>query len=192
MTRLLFATGNKNKVFEIRKLLLDLPFEIVTMGEIGFHEDIPETGSTLQENAILKAQYLFDKTGENVIAEDTGLEVLSLNGDPGVRTARYAGEDRDTIANMDLLLSNLGGFVDRSAQFHTVMALILDGTIHTFDGVVKGRIALNKAGLDGFGYDPIFIPENYEITFAEMDIDKKSSMSHRGRALDKMIKFLNK
>lgn len=191
MKRLLFATGNPNKVIEIRRLMKDLAIQIVTMSEVGFNEDIPETGHTLKENAILKAKYLFDKTGENVIAEDTGLEVNAMEGKPGVHTARFAGEAKDPVANMDLLLDKLSNCDDRRAQFHTVIALILDGKLHTFDGIVKGEIGRKKTGTDGFGYDPIFIPEGYSESFAEMDIDLKSSMSHRGRALEKMLKFLN-
>jgi XTP/dITP diphosphohydrolase len=191
MKKLLFATGNKNKVIEIRDLLKDLPYEVITMGEIGFTEDIPETGDTLQENAILKAQYLFSKTKQNVIAEDTGLEVDILDGAPGVYTARYGGEKKDPIANMNLLIENLSKKTNRAAQFRTVIALILEGKMHTFEGIVRGTIALQKSGAQGFGYDPIFIPEDYSKTFAEMGLDIKSTISHRARAMQKMIQFLD-
>jgi XTP/dITP diphosphohydrolase len=190
MKKLLFATGNKNKVKEIKALISNLPYEITTMGEIGFHEDIPETGKTLAENAILKAKYLYEKTSKNIIAEDTGLEVDSLGGAPGVHTARYAGDKKDPNANMDLLLENLNKVSDRSAQFRTVIALILDGQLHTFEGIARGEIASKKSGEDGFGYDPIFIPHGFNITFAEMDLRAKSAISHRARAMKKMLEFL--
>ena len=192
MEKLLFATGNKNKVIEIKALLDGLPYEIVSMDEIGFTEDIPETGKDLMENAIIKAQYLFDKTKKNIIAEDTGLEVSALNGAPGVHTARYAGDAKDSTANMNLLLENLIEKEDRSAQFHTVIALIINGELYTFDGISKGEIAKNLSGSEGFGYDPIFIPEGFSTTFAEMSLAEKSKISHRGRALSKMIEFLKK
>ncbi|GLR17365.1 RdgB/HAM1 family non-canonical purine NTP pyrophosphatase [Portibacter lacus] len=192
MEKLLFATGNKNKVIEIKALLDGLPYEIVSMAEIGFTEDIPETGKDLKENAIIKAQYLFDKTKKNIIAEDTGLEVSALNGAPGVHTARYAGDAKDSTANMNLLLENLIEQEDRSAQFHTVIALIINGELYTFDGISKGEIAKNLSGSKGFGYDPIFIPEGFSTTFAEMSLAEKSKISHRGRALSKMIEFLKK
>lgn len=189
-TNLVFATGNINKVLEIRALLEGLPYEVTTMGEIGFTEDIPETGKTLSENAIIKAKYMFEKTGHNIIAEDTGLIVDALNGNPGVHTARYAGEEKDPDKNMALLLLNLEGSADRSARFHTVIALILDGEVDTFDGISEGEIAMQKAGSKGFGYDPIFVPKNHTVTFAEMDMKTKSKLSHRGRALENMLAFL--
>lgn len=191
MKKILFATGNENKVKEIRSLISDLPYQIITMGQIGFHEDIPETGKTLKENAILKAKYLYAKTNENTIAEDTGLEVDSLEAAPGVFTARYAGENKDPHANMDLLLKNIKGIPDRSAQFRTVIALILEGELYTFEGIARGSIAFRKIGKAGFAYDPIFIPEGYDITFAQMDLSTKSTISHRGRAMKKMLEFLN-
>ena len=188
--KLLFATGNINKVKELKSRLESLPFDVLTMREAGFLEDIPETGSTLIENSILKAQYLFTKTGENVLAEDTGLEVDALNGAPGVHTARYAGEKRDPDQNMRLLLQNLKGNRQRSARFHTVITLILSGKQFTFDGYSEGAIAEEKSGQKGFGYDPIFIPENFTETFAEMSMEEKSKISHRSRAFDKMETFL--
>lgn len=187
---LLFATANANKVKEVKALLKDLPIDIVTMAEIGFTEEIPETGETLKENAILKAQYLFEKTGQNIIAEDTGLEVEALNGAPGVHTARYAGDAKNPSANMDLLLNNLKTKSNRSARFHTVMALILDGSLFTFDGFAYGEISSIRQGEEGFGYDPVFIPEGYDITFAEMTIEEKSQLSHRANALNQMLTFL--
>lgn len=188
--KLLFATGNINKVRELRSRLENLPFDVLTMREAGFKEDIPETGSTLLENSILKAQYLYSKTGENVLAEDTGLEVDALNGAPGVHTARYAGEKRDPDQNMNLLLKNLEAKNNRSARFHTVITLIISGKQFTFNGYSEGAIGLKKSGQKGFGYDPIFIPKNYRETFAEMSMDEKSKISHRSRAFDKMELFL--
>lgn len=188
---LLFATGNKNKVLEINQLLNKLPYHIITMKEAGFEEDIPETGSTLKENAIIKAQYLHEKTHKNVIAEDTGLEVDALDGAPGVHTARYAGDSKDPNENMDLLLTNLDGIMNRKARFHTVVALILDDKLYTFEGFAEGNIGLAKSGAKGFGYDPIFIPEGHERTFAEMSMEMKAEISHRGKAVRKLVEFLD-
>ncbi|WP_235296246.1 RdgB/HAM1 family non-canonical purine NTP pyrophosphatase [Portibacter marinus] len=187
---LLFATGNKNKVKEIRAMLSNLPYHIVTMAEVGFYEEIPETGKTLEENAILKAKYLHHRTGKAVISEDTGLEVDALNGNPGVHTARYAGDSRDANQNMDLLLYHLKSCENRNAQFRTVIALIDKGSVKTFEGIVRGYIANEKSGDKGFGYDPIFIPEGFEDTFGQMDMELKSTMSHRSRALRKLIEHL--
>jgi len=189
---LLFATSNPNKVLEIRQLLGDSPIEIVTMAELGYTEEIPETGNTLEQNALLKAEYLYEKTGRSVISEDTGLEVDALNGEPGVRTARYAGDLKDTNANMELLLENLSGARNRNAQFRTVIALITADKRLTFEGIVRGIITNELSGTKGFGYDPVFIPEGFKESFAEMDMDQKSSISHRGRALTKLINFLKK
>lgn len=188
--KLIFATSNENKVKEVEKLLENLNFHIQTMSEIGFTDEIPETGSTLEENSALKAQYLFDKTGLNIIAEDTGLEVKALNGDPGVYTARYAGKEKDPNQNMDLLLSNLKEKKDRSARFRTVFTLIMDGKLKSFEGISNGEIALEKKGKSGFGYDPIFIPEGYSTTFAEMSMDDKNKVSHRKRAFAKVQEYL--
>ena len=189
---LLFATSNPNKVLEIRQLLGDSPIEIVTMAELGYTEEIPETGNTLEQNALLKAEYLYEKAGRSVISEDTGLEVDALNGEPGVRTARYAGDLKDTNANMELLLENLSGARNRNAQFRTVIALITADKRLTFEGIVRGIITNELSGTKGFGYDPVFIPEGFKESFAEMDMDQKSSISHRGRALTKLINFLKK
>ncbi len=192
ITNLLFATGNQNKVKEIRTLIKDLPYSIQTMGEIGFEEDIPETGKTLLENAIIKAEYLYEKTNSNVIAEDTGLEVDALGGKPGVYSARFAGEDNNAEKNMDLLLEKLGASANRKAKFHTVIALILDGELFTFQGKVNGTIQNKKTGFQGFGYDPLFVPKNETRSFAEMSIEEKSKISHRARAFKKMVDFLTK
>ncbi len=189
-TRLLFATGNPNKVIEIKDLVKDLHYDIVSMGEIGFKEDIPETGLTLKENALLKAAYLHEKTNMNVIAEDTGLEVNALNGAPGVHTARFAGPQKDAIDNMKLLLSKLELKEDRRASFHTVFALILDGNAYTFDAYSEGEIAKEMIGEGGFGYDPVFIPDGHTRSFAQMSMQEKSALSHRSRAFNKLHEFL--
>lgn len=190
MDTLVFATANPHKLEEIRQILSD--YTVLGLKDIGFNDDIPETGSTLEENALIKAQYLFDKTGKPSLAEDTGLEVSALSGDPGVHTARYAGEDRDPYANMDLLLTNLKNHDDRSAQFRTVIAYMTDGGSHLFNGIVRGKIATEKSGLGGFGYDPVFIPDGYDLTFAQMDKQIKNEISHRAKAVQSLISFLIK
>lgn len=189
MQRLLFATQNPNKIREIQDILTN-SFEIVGLDPEIFKEEIPETGDTLKENAIQKAQYVFEKTKMNCFADDTGLEVEVLGGAPGVYTARYAGPEKDAQKNMQKLLSELEGENNRSAQFKTVIALILGGEIHVFEGVAKGKIAQVQSGKKGFGYDPVFIPEGYDITFAEMDLTQKNKLSHRAKAFQKLVAFL--
>ena len=186
---LIFATGNAHKASEVGKLL-DGIVAVKSLKDIGFTEEIPEDHPTLEANAIQKAQHIYDRYGENCFAEDTGMEVAVLNGEPGVYSARYAGPDRDDNNNMNLVLKNLDGKTDRSAQFRTVVALILEGEIHTFEGIVKGQIAKEKTGSQGFGYDPIFVPHGFTISFAEMEATAKNSISHRGRAIKKLIAFL--
>jgi len=185
-----FATGNDNKVKELKFLLTEFPYEIVKMADLGFHEDIPETGETLEENAVIKAEYLHEKIGGNIISEDTGLEVEALDGAPGIHTARFAGPDRDPIKNMNLLVEELNNQSNRSAQFHTVICLILDEEKHLFHGFSKGRIGKEMTGGKGFGYDPIFIPDGFDRTFAQMELEEKSMLSHRVRAFNKMHQFL--
>ena len=186
---LVFATNNMHKVEEVEALLPDF-FKIKSLESIGCTEDIPENEPTIAGNAIAKAQYVFDKFGIDVFAEDTGLEVDALNGDPGVYSARYAGAARDSKANIQLLLKNLEGKDNRSARFRTCMALILDGQTHLFEGIVEGAISLEMTGQEGFGYDPVFVPNGYSKTFAEMSLEDKSKISHRARALSKLIEFL--
>ena len=183
-----FATHNENKIREVRILLH--PIKIVGLTELGQHEEIPETGQTLDENSLLKAQFLFSKFQVNCFADDTGLEVESLNGAPGVYSARYAGDKKDNQANIDLLLQNLEGIENRNARFRTVISLILNGETFTFEGVVNGRITKDISGSEGFGYDPIFMPEGYDITFAEMSLEEKNSISHRGKAIKKLVDYL--
>lgn len=189
--KIVFASNNKNKVFEIQRQLPSF-IEIVTLGEIGCTEDIAETGNTLEENAVIKANYITQHYGLPCFADDTGLEIAALNGEPGVYSARYAGEDKDAVRNMDLVLSRMQGVSDREAQFKTVIALNMNGEQYLFTGTVPGVITTEKKGTLGFGYDPIFRPENQEKTFAEMEVEEKNRMSHRGRAVALLIDFLKK
>lgn len=186
---LIFATQNEDKVKEIQKLM---PSYIVvkSLKAIGCTDDIPETQETLEGNAIQKAQYIVEKYNINCFSDDTGLEVTALNGAPGVYSARYAGPTKNSDDNMQLLLNELKDKEDRSAQFRTAIALIIDGKTQTFEGIVEGEIRKEKAGAEGFGYDPIFEPEGRGVTFAEMPLSEKNEISHRARALKKMIQFL--
>jgi len=188
--QLIFATANVHKQEEVGKVIDHSKFEFVNLKDVGITEDIEETGDTLEANALIKARYVVERTKSNVFSEDTGLEVDALGGDPGVITARYAGPQKDANDNMDLLIKNLEGQEDRSAQFRAVIALIIDGQEVLFEGIVRGSIAQEKSGVDGFGYDPIFIPEGYDKTFAELPDEIKLGMSHRTRAVNKMVEFL--
>lgn len=188
--QLVFASNNKNKIKEIQQLLPDT-IEILSLESIGCHEEIPETADTIEGNAILKANYVTEKYGYNCFADDTGLEVAALNGEPGVYSARYAGEQRDAEDNMNLLLENLLEKTDRTAQFKTVIALNSNGKQHLFTGIAKGKITTEKSGNQGFGYDPIFQPENFEETFAELSLEIKNKISHRGKSTQLLIAFLN-
>lgn len=189
--KIVFASNNKNKVFEIQRQVPSF-IEIVTLEEIGCTEDIAETGTTLEENAIIKADYVTQHYGLPCFADDTGLEITALNGEPGVYSARYAGEEKDAARNMDLVLSRMDGISDREAQFKTVIALNMKGEQHLFTGTVPGFITTEKRGVLGFGYDPVFRPENQDKTFAEMDVEEKNRMSHRGKAVAQLIDFLKK
>lgn len=190
--RIVFATNNSHKLDEIRNIL-GSSFEVMSLNELGCHDDIPETGTTLEENARQKAQYIYDKYHCNVFADDTGLEVNALGGEPGVYSARYAGgEGHDSEANMTKLLKNLEGEDNRKAQFRTVIALILDGNIQLFDGIVEGEIIKERRGGEGFGYDPIFQPEGYDKTFAELGNDIKNTISHRAIAVKALAEYLLK
>jgi XTP/dITP diphosphohydrolase len=188
--RLVFATHNTNKAREIQSIMPQ-GVEILSLEDIGCEEDIPETGDTLTANALQKARYVYSTYGLNCFADDTGLEVISLNNAPGVYSARYAGPEKDANANMDLLLHNLEGQADRSARFKTCIALIIHGEETLFEGAVEGTIGHEKVGSEGFGYDPIFYPEESTRTFAEMSLNEKSEQSHRARAFKKMIEYLN-
>jgi XTP/dITP diphosphohydrolase len=187
--KLVFATHNHNKAKEIQALVPE-GITIVTLDDLQCFEDIPETAPTLEGNAIQKAEYIVNQFNLNVFADDTGLEVEALNGEPGVISARYAGEQRDSNQNMDLVLEKLNGIENRNAQFRTAIALYWEGEMHLFEGIVKGTMRTEKSGDEGFGYDPIFEPENCGKTFAEMSLDEKNKLSHRARALEKMIAFL--
>ena len=190
---IVFATNNSHKLDEIRAIL-GSRFEILSLADIGCHADIPETANTLEGNAIQKARYIVDNYGYDCFADDTGLEVSALGGEPGVHSARYAeGTDHDSEANMRKLLDRLGERSDRQAQFRTVIALarrsdVADYTL--FEGVVRGSIAREKRGSEGFGYDPIFVPEGYDESFAQLGMDVKNSISHRARAVAKLAEYL--
>ncbi|KAA5537722.1 non-canonical purine NTP diphosphatase [Paenimyroides baculatum] len=188
--KIIFASNNKNKVQEIQNQV-PKTIQIVTLDEIGCTEDIAETGTTLEENAIIKANYVTKKYGFPCFADDTGLEINALNGEPGVYSARYAGEDKNADKNMDSVLEKLGISTNRKAQFKTVIALNINNQQHLFTGIVEGEIRNEKTGTNGFGYDPIFEPENLGKTFAEMSLEEKNKLSHRGRAVAQLIKFLS-
>jgi len=187
--KLVFATHNSNKAKEIQSLLPD-DFQILTLTEINCLNEIPETAETLEGNSLLKAQFVSDNFNLNCFADDTGLEIVALNGKPGVYSARYAGVEKNAEANMNLVLSELDNESNRKAQFRTVITLILNEKTVLFEGIVKGEICTEKRGTDGFGYDPIFIPEGQSKTFAEMTLTEKNQQSHRARAFEKMIEFL--
>lgn len=189
--QLVFATNNRNKLKEVQALVLE-PIQLLSLEDIDCLEDIPETQPTIEGNAIQKIEYLKKHYNIDGFADDTGLEVKALHGEPGVFSARYAGNQRNAQDNMDKLLKNLEGKTNRSAQFKTVIALTLKGQLHTFTGICKGTILTEKRGDQGFGYDPIFQPEGYEQTFAEMDLALKNQIGHRGKAIKQLVQFLNK
>jgi XTP/dITP diphosphohydrolase len=191
MKDLVFATNNQNKLREIRELLADSSFNILSLDDLGFAEEIEEPYDTLEENAMHKAKHIHFKYGINVFADDTGLEVDELNGEPGVYSARYAGVPPDSLKNMEKVLSKLKNKESRTARFRTVIALILNDEELYFNGIIEGRIANEKSGELGFGYDPIFIPEKHNITFAEMSAEDKNKISHRGRAVRNLVDYLN-
>lgn len=188
---LVFATGNQHKLEEVQGLL-GKDFALSCLREVGITEEIPETALTLHENALQKAQYVFEKCGCACFADDTGLEIEALNGEPGVFSARYAGSQKDSVANMQLVIEKLQGVANRKAQFRTVIAYIdASGNETLFEGKVEGKIIDTPTGVQGFGYDPIFVPDGYVKTFAELPMEVKNSMSHRGRAIQKLVDFLN-
>lgn len=190
MKKLVFATNNAHKLEEIRAILGD-KVEILSLNDINCHADISETADTLQGNAALKAQYIYENYGLDCFADDTGLEVEALNGAPGIYSARYAGgEGHDSEANMKKLLSEMQDKENRKARFRTVICLIEDGKEHFFEGIVNGSIIRERKGGAGFGYDPIFMPDGYSETFAEMGNDEKNKISHRARAVQKLCEYL--
>lgn len=190
MKTLVFATNNKHKLDEVRKITSGL-VNIVSLEDIDCHDDIPETSDTLEGNALQKAEYIKEHYGLDCFADDTGLEVEALNNAPGVYSARYAGPGHDSEANMNKLLEEMNNIENRKARFRTVIALLLNGKQYVFEGIVNGEITKEKRGTTGFGYDPIFIPDNYTQTFAEMGNDIKNTISHRAEAVKKLNSFLS-
>lgn len=188
--KLIFATNNQHKADEIRSVL-NGPIELVTLKEAGIDIDIPEPYDTLEENARTKSTTIFEMTGTNCFSEDTGLEVDALGGEPGVKSARYAGEGRSFEANIDKLLAKLEQVEDRRARFRTVISLLINGKETLFEGVCEGRIIREKRGNNGFGYDPVFVPEGSDLSFAEMDMAGKNRFSHRKKATQNLVAFLN-
>lgn len=188
--KLVFASNNKNKIAEIQSMLPE-NIRILSLEDINCLEDIPETADTIEGNAVLKADYVTTKYGYDCFADDTGLEVNALNGEPGVYSARYAGEQKNADDNMNKLLDELKNQESRSAQFKTVIALNLNGKQQLFTGIAKGSITKNKMGTNGFGYDPIFKPENFAETFAELPLATKNQIGHRGKAVQQLIDYLN-
>ncbi len=188
--KIIFATNNLHKINEINNII-DSKYRLTGLSESGIFEDIPENEDTLEGNALAKARYVYKLTGTNVFADDTGLEVEALNNEPGVFSARYAGDQKSSSDNIDKLLYKLKAKENRKARFRTIIALIIEGNEYLFEGEVKGEIIEERKGEKGFGYDPVFKPSGYNKTFAQMDIDKKNQISHRARAVKKLIEFLN-
>ena len=191
MNKIVFATNNEHKLREIRAIIHD-GTEVLSLADIGCHADIPETADTLEGNALIKAHFVYDNYGYDCFADDTGLEVEALDGAPGVHTARYAGDNQDSQANMRKLLQEMKGKDNRNARFRTAIALIQGGEEHLFSGEVSGTITTEPLGNKGFGYDPVFIPEDTGLTFAQLGEDVKNHISHRARAVAKLTEFLNK
>jgi len=189
--KLVFASNNQHKVDEIRSIIGD-KFDIITLKEAGIDIDIPEPHATLEANASEKSAVIYRMTGISCFSEDTGLEVYALNGEPGVNSARYAGDGRSFDANIEKLLSNLSGKPDRRARFRAVISLLIDGKETLFEGICEGRIIEERHGVKGFGYDPVFMPEGSTKTFGEMSMEEKTKYSHRARATEKLVAFLNK
>ncbi|PWK17963.1 non-canonical purine NTP diphosphatase [Xanthomarina spongicola] len=189
--QLVFATNNLNKLKEVQSLI-PKKINLLSLQDIGCFEDVPETQDTIEGNAIQKAEYIKTHYGYDCFADDTGLEVEALNGEPGVYSARYAGEQRDATDNMNKLLDELNLSTNRKAQFKTVIALYLNGKLHTFTGICKGEITTEKHGKQGFGYDPIFKAKGFTKTFAEISLDEKNKIGHRGKAVKQLVDYLNK
>lgn len=189
MQQLVFATNNAHKLEEVAAKIAG-KIELLSLNDIGCHDDIEETGVTFRENASIKSRFIFDKYHLNCFGDDSGLEIDALNGEPGVYSAQYAGEHGNHAANMDKVLEEMNAETNRSARFKTVISLIWGGEEHFFEGVVEGIIRNERSGNGGFGYDPIFEPIGYDITFAEMSMGEKNAISHRGRAVEKLVEFL--
>ncbi len=188
--KIIFATNNDHKLKEI-KHILGGSFDLVSLANINFTEDIPEDEPTLEGNAMFKAKFIHGITGMNVFADDTGLEIDALGGKPGVKSARFAGENKDSNANIEKALSLLENIKNRNARFRTVIALVYNDREYLFEGIVKGEITAERKGSNGFGYDAVFVPEGQTRTFAEMDLDEKNTISHRSRAFEKLREFLS-
>jgi len=186
---LIFCTHNENKVIEINKLLPE-EFQLIGLSDLGFSDEIEETGSTLEENALIKVRTIYNSYKKNCFADDSGLEVDALKGKPGVYSARYAGNQKNANDNISRLLEELKEIDDRKARFRTVIALILDGKEYLFEGIAKGKISRSPIGRNGFGYDPIFIPENQKLSFAQLTLLEKNKISHRSLAFHKLLEFL--
>ena len=189
MRKLVFATNNDHKLRELRQILPS-EFELLSLNDIGCFEEIPETGPTLEVNANQKSFYIWNKYGINCFADDTGLEIEALFNEPGVFSARYAGEDKSADANMTKVLEKLGNQTNRKARFRCVISLVIEGVENQFEGIVDGKILTEKQGQDGFGYDPIFIPDGYLHSFAQMSSNEKNQISHRGRAVELLVDYL--
>jgi XTP/dITP diphosphohydrolase len=187
---LIFATSNQNKVLEIQKIL-PKKFNIKSLKDLNYFEDVPENETTIEGNAVFKAKYIYKKFNINVFADDTGLEVEALNGEPGVHSARYAGKTRNSEKNIKKLLKNLKNIKNRNARFKTVIALIIDNKLHIFSGIVEGYILDSPKGNNGFGYDPIFCPNGFDKSFAELTLKEKNLISHRSLAMKKLIDFIS-
>lgn len=190
MSELIFATNNLHKLTEIQAIIGN-KFLLKTLKQIGCTEDIPETAPTLEGNALLKAEFVYNSFHKNCFADDTGLEIEALNGRPGVFSARYATDGHDFEANIDKVLMELSGMRNRKARFRSVIALILNGSVSYFEGIINGEIISERRGVEGFGYDPIFLPSGYNLTFAEMPLAEKNKISHRALAVSKLVDFLN-
>ena len=186
---LVFATNNQHKLKELQSILGE-KIHLLSLNDIGCYEEIPEEQTTLEGNARQKSMYVYEKFGYSCFADDTGLEIEALNGEPGVYSARYAGEEKNAEANMNRVLKELTNKTNRKARFRTVISLIINGRENQFEGIVKGKILNEKRGEKGFGYDPIFLPEGYTISFAEMNLEEKNKISHRGRAVEKLVQYL--
>ena len=189
MIKLVFATNNQHKINELSKIAGE-KFHLLSLKDINCLDDIPETADTLEGNSALKAHFIWEKYGMNCFADDTGLEIDALNGQPGVYSARYAGEEQNPEANLSKVLDELKGNNNRKARFRTVICLILEGKEYYFEGIVNGSLLSERHGKKGFGYDPIFVPEGYDQTFAEMDMELKNRISHRGLATERLLKYL--
>ena len=191
MQQLVFATNNQHKLEEV-SAKIEGEIQLLTLDDIGCHDDIAETGLTFRENASIKSSYIYHKYHLNCFGDDSGLEIDALNGEPGVYSARYAGKHGDHEANINKVLTKLGSATNRKAQFRTVISLVWNGDEHFFEGTVEGTIRHERAGTKGFGYDPIFQPDGYKVTFAEMSMDEKNKISHRAKATEQLITFLGK